>query len=184
VRLSASILNYDQPESLALLPGERRLPPFSVYFVLDVRGRERRDPASVTALPQTIDAVDTAVHMHVRDFARQKRPRDCYAYTTRRPWHRIREERIRESDPDLTHSLLSQPTMPAEDGVHVQRRTSARSVRVFGNCDDLLLETLHFLVGALAWSSRQVKLCELHAQGFLGEYQKIRRFRVSGLAVW
>ena len=42
VGLSTNILNYDQPESLALLPSERRLPPFPRDFGLDMRGCERR----------------------------------------------------------------------------------------------------------------------------------------------
>jgi hypothetical protein len=74
--------------------------------------------------------------------------------------------------------------MPAEDYVHVQCRTACGGVRVFGDIDNLLLEALDFLVGALTWASRKVKLRKLHAQGFLRGYQKIRRFGVAGLTVW
>ena len=74
--------------------------------------------------------------------------------------------------------------MPTEDYVHVQRGTARRRVRIFGDIDNLLLEALHFLVRAITCASRKVKLRKLDAQGFVREYQKIRRLGVVPLTVW
>jgi hypothetical protein len=73
--------------------------------------------------------------------------------------------------------------MPTEYYVHVQRGTAGRRVRILGDIDNLLLEALDFLVRALTCASRKMKLGKLHAQGFVREYQKIRRLRIARLTV-
>ena len=53
VGLGSHILHNDQPEPVALSSSEGLLSLLPFNFVLDVRHRDRRDPASGTALPQT-----------------------------------------------------------------------------------------------------------------------------------
>jgi hypothetical protein len=184
VSLRAEILHDHQPESLPLLPGEGRLPPLSVDLGLNVRDRDGRDSACVTALPQTVGAVDTAVHTHVRDFSRQKRSWNFDTRVSHQPRHRIGEERASERLADLPHGTFGQPTVLPEDGVHVQRGAAGGGVCVLGDRDDLLLQTLDLLVGAFTGLSRQVKLRELHAQTWADADQKVRRFRVARIPVW
>jgi hypothetical protein len=56
-------------------------------------------------------------------------------------------------------------------------------VRVLGDIDNLLLEALDFLVRALTCASRKVKLGKFDAEGFVREYQKIRRLRIVSVAI-
>jgi hypothetical protein len=86
--LGSNILHNDQPEPVALSSSEGLLLLLPVDFVLDVRHSDRCDPASVTALPQTVDSVDAAVHTHPRDLCWQKRPGNVDTTTPNRSWYR------------------------------------------------------------------------------------------------